>query len=71
MDPHVPELGEDGIQLSSLDPGRSFSGFDAVVLITDHSQLDRARLVREAELVVDTRDALRGQWPLPGKVYGL
>jgi UDP-N-acetyl-D-glucosamine dehydrogenase len=71
MDPHVPELGEDGIELSSVDPEHSFAGFDAVVLITDHSQLDRARLVHEAELVVDTRDALRDQSPPPDKVYGL
>jgi hypothetical protein len=40
-------------------------------LVTDHSELDRARLVREAALVVDTRDALRDQSPPPGKVYGL
>jgi UDP-N-acetyl-D-glucosamine dehydrogenase len=71
MDPYVPELDEDGIQLASVDPKHSFAGFDAVVLITDHSELDRARLVREAALVVDTRDALRDQSPPPGKVYGL
>lgn len=71
MDPYVPELDEDGIRLASVDPKQSFAGFDAVVLVTDHSGLDRARLVREAELVVDTRDALRDQSPPPGKVYGL
>jgi UDP-N-acetyl-D-glucosamine dehydrogenase len=71
MDPHVPELDEDGIQLSSVDPSRSFVDFDAVVLITDHSRLDRARLVREAQLVIDTRDALRDQHDGSAKVYGL
>jgi UDP-N-acetyl-D-mannosaminuronate dehydrogenase len=42
-----------------------------VVVVTDHSELDRARLLREARLVVDTRNALGD---LPGSrahVYGL
>jgi len=71
MDPHVPTLSEDGLALVSMDPDRGFDGFDAVVLVTDHSLLDRARLVREAALVIDTRGALHGQSVPLGKVYGL
>jgi len=71
MDPHVPELNEDGTKLVSIDPSVSFATFDAVIVVTDHARLDRARLLREANLVIDTRDALRD---VPGdrsKVYGL
>jgi len=71
MDPHVPMLNEDGAKLASIDPNTSFESFDAVVVVTDHTHLDRQRLLREARLVVDTRDALRD---VPGdrsKVYGL
>ena len=71
MDPHVSELNEDGTKLASIDPNVSFASFDAVVVVTDHALLDRQRLLREARIVVDTRDALRD---IPGdrsKVYGL
>jgi len=70
-DPHVPKLDEDGVRLESIDPTQSFEAWDAVVVVTDHSALDRKRLLAEARLVVDTRDALRG---VPGdrsKVHGL
>jgi UDP-N-acetyl-D-glucosamine dehydrogenase len=71
MDPFVPDLDEEGIQLKSVDPNGDFSSYDAVVVITDHKALNRERLLREAKLIVDTRDALRG---IPGDrshVYGL
>lgn len=71
MDPLVPEFSEDGLQMRSVDPNSSFADYDAVVIVTDHAGLDRERLLREAKLVVDTRDALHG---IPGdrsKVYGL
>lgn len=34
--------------------------FDCVVIVTDHSQYDYAEIVRQAKLVVDTRNATRG-----------
>jgi UDP-N-acetyl-D-glucosamine dehydrogenase len=71
MDPFVPHLEEDGIQLSSVAPNANFSDYDAVVLVTDHTSLDRERLVREADLVIDTRDALRSVKPIKASVYGL
>ena len=36
------------------------SEFDCVVIVTDHSQYDYARIVRDARLVVDTRNATHG-----------
>ncbi|MBI3200167.1 MAG: nucleotide sugar dehydrogenase [Myxococcales bacterium] len=71
MDPHVPSFDEDGMKMSSVDPAGSFAAWDCVVIVTDHEKLDRARLLREAKLVVDTRDALRGVEGDRSKVYGL
>ena len=34
--------------------------YDCVLIVTDHSDYDYARIVREAQLVVDTRNATRG-----------
>lgn len=34
--------------------------YDCILIITDHSDYDYARIVREARLVVDTRNATRG-----------
>jgi UDP-N-acetyl-D-glucosamine dehydrogenase len=54
-DPHVPSFDEHGLRLTSvpLDP----SAYDAVVIATAHSSIDYARLVVEAGLVVDLRNA--------------
>jgi UDP-N-acetyl-D-glucosamine dehydrogenase len=34
--------------------------YDCILIVTDHSDYDYARIVREAQLVVDTRNATRG-----------
>lgn len=34
--------------------------FDCVVIVTDHSDYDYARIAREAKLVIDTRNAMKG-----------
>lgn len=71
MDPFVPELDEDGIRLSAVDPASSFAEYDIVVVVTDHTDLPRERLLAEARLIVDTRDTLHG---VPGdhsRVFGL
>jgi UDP-N-acetyl-D-glucosamine dehydrogenase len=60
MDPYVPTVDDHGLKMKSTDPASSFAPYDLVVIITDHGSLDRERLLREAKLVVDTRDALRG-----------
>jgi UDP-N-acetyl-D-glucosamine dehydrogenase len=70
-DPWVPSFNEEGVQMTSIAPTRSYADFDVVVIVTDHNKLDRERLLRESRIVVDTRDALRG---VPGNrehVYGL
>jgi len=34
--------------------------YDCVLIVTDHSDYDYERIVRESKLVVDTRKATRG-----------
>jgi UDP-N-acetyl-D-glucosamine dehydrogenase len=55
-DPHVAAFSEHGVELESqpLEPG----AYDAVVVATAHSSVDYERLVDEAALVVDLRNAL-------------
>ena len=60
MDPYVPTVADHGLEMDGVDPATSFAPYDLVVIVTDHGQLDRERLLREAQLIVDTRDALRG-----------
>jgi UDP-N-acetyl-D-glucosamine dehydrogenase len=54
-DPFVSELPELGLTSVELDP----EAYDAVVIVTDHSAIDYDRLVEEANLVVDLRNATR------------
>lgn len=60
MDPHVPAVNEHGLSMKAVTTTEDFASFDAVVIVTDHAALDRERLLRQAKLVIDTRDALRG-----------
>jgi len=61
-DPYFPFIGKGrkyDLQLTCAelsDLGR----YDCVVIVTDHSDYDYAQIVREAQLVVDTRNATRG-----------
>jgi UDP-N-acetyl-D-glucosamine dehydrogenase len=57
IDSHVPSFRHGGRSFESIGLNVSFADFDAVVLVTAHTDLDVARLVREAKLVVDTRNA--------------
>jgi len=59
-DPYVPEVDESGIVMRGEPEPLAYSEYDAVVIVTDHACIDYERLLREAKIVVDTRDALRG-----------
>jgi UDP-N-acetyl-D-glucosamine dehydrogenase len=54
-DPHVPRFSEHGLEMESvpLEP----AAHDCVVIVTDHSAIDYERLVDDASLVVDLRNA--------------
>ncbi len=68
-DPHVPSFREHGLAMSSvpLDPG----AYDAVVIATAHSGIDYARLVDDAALVVDLRNATGRAGVVSEKVWKL
>jgi UDP-N-acetyl-D-glucosamine dehydrogenase len=66
-DPHVPELPERGLSSQPLEPG----AYDCVTIVTAHSAIDYDRLVEDASLVVDFRNAT-GRNGKPGeKVWRL
>jgi UDP-N-acetyl-D-glucosamine dehydrogenase len=57
-DPHVPELAELG--LASVDLAATIDSADAVAIVTAHPELDYAKVVSAAQLVVDFRGVTRG-----------
>jgi UDP-N-acetyl-D-glucosamine dehydrogenase len=60
-DPFVPEIDEDGTARTGVElTDEELAAADCVVIITDHSVVDYARVVAAAELVVDTRNATAG-----------
>jgi UDP-N-acetyl-D-glucosamine dehydrogenase len=70
-DPHVPRFEDDhhGLKMESvaLEPGK----YDCVVVVTDHAAIDYDRLVDEAELVVDLRNATGAKGTASDKVFKL
>jgi UDP-N-acetyl-D-glucosamine dehydrogenase len=59
-DPYVPELNSDSLKLHSEPLDEIASQADCLVIITNHSAFDYARLLDRAQLIVDTRNALKG-----------
>jgi UDP-N-acetyl-D-glucosamine dehydrogenase len=59
VDPHVGEmrLGGETVRSTTAD---SVGAADCVVIVTDHSAFDYQSLLRDAVLIVDTRNALKG-----------
>jgi UDP-N-acetyl-D-glucosamine dehydrogenase len=68
-DPHVPSFRENGLAMSSspLEP----AGYDCVVIVTNHSTIDYDRLVEDALLVVDLRNATGSNGKGSDKVWKL
>ncbi len=68
-DPHVPSFVENGIAMSSspLEPDE----YDCVVVVTNHSGIDYDRLVDDAALVVDLRNATGSDGRRSDKVWKL
>jgi UDP-N-acetyl-D-glucosamine dehydrogenase len=71
MDPFVTTVNEEGVEMTAVDPKSSFAAYDLVIIVTDHTVLERERLFKESQLVLDTRDALRNVSGDRSKVYGL
>ncbi len=66
-DPFVPELEEYGLSSVALDPAEH----DCVVIVTAHSSIDYERVVEQAPLVVDLRNATGRNGRVDGKVWKL
>jgi UDP-N-acetyl-D-glucosamine dehydrogenase len=61
-DPYFPFIGKGRrydlqMKRASLD---NLKQYDCVLIVTDHSDYDYQRIVKESQLVVDTRNATRG-----------
>ncbi len=61
-DPYIPHIGRGrkydlGMNPAVLD---DLDRYDCVVILADHSDYDYPRIVREARLVIHTRNATRG-----------
>ena len=68
-DPHVPEFEEHGKTYRSvpLEPG----AYDCIVIVTDHKSIDYGRLVDDAQLIVDLRNATGAKGTASEKVFKL
>ncbi len=56
-DPYVPELSEEGANLTSVDlTDEALSSADAVVILTGHTDFDYARVVELATTLIDARN---------------
>ena len=61
-DPYFPTVGKGrkyDLQMKCA-PLENLGQYDCVLIVTDHSDYDYARIVRESQLVVDTRNATKG-----------
>ena len=59
-DPHIPALRVDnGTELCAENLEPAIATADAVVIITDHTSFDYERVVERAQVIVDTRNALK------------
>jgi UDP-N-acetyl-D-glucosamine dehydrogenase len=58
-DPFVPHINSDGIEMKAT-PVTDAAAADCVVIVTDHKGFDYPALVGSSQLIVDTRNALKG-----------
>jgi UDP-N-acetyl-D-glucosamine dehydrogenase len=59
-DPYIDRIRLDGIDLTAENVERAVPGADCVVIVTDHSAFDYDYVLASAQLIVDTRHALKG-----------
>ena len=61
-DPYFPTIGSGrhyDLQMKCA-PLTDLGQYDCALIVTDHSDYDYAKIVRESQVVVDTRNATRG-----------
>lgn len=59
-DPFVERLNIDGVTLHSQPLTPTVADADCTVIITDHSPFNYTEIVEQSQLIVDTRNALKG-----------
>jgi UDP-N-acetyl-D-glucosamine dehydrogenase len=61
-DPYFPRVGRGRHYALNMEcaPLDGLGTYDAVMIVTDHSTYDYASIVRESQLVIDTRNATKG-----------
>ena len=59
-DPYVPALEFLGNSMKSYEIKGGLKDFDCVVIVTNHSNFDYAKILREARLLYDARNATAG-----------
>lgn len=59
-DPYVKSLQIDGAAFKSVAGLNGLGSFDAVVIVTNHSTVDYSHIVKNAKLIIDSRNATRG-----------
>ena len=59
-DPFVRTIQINGAKLDGEETFPAAANADCVVIITDHSKVDYAAVVKQAKLILDTRNALKG-----------
>jgi UDP-N-acetyl-D-glucosamine dehydrogenase len=67
-DPWVPHLDghewQGGIDMQAIEmTTEAIRGADCVVITTEHKAFDYAQILREADIIVDTRNAIKGSHP--------
>jgi UDP-N-acetyl-D-glucosamine dehydrogenase len=68
-DPHVPQLRDNGLEMSSVPLAPR--DYDCVVIVTNHKGIDYDALVEESALVVDLRNATGANGKRSDKVWKL
>ena len=59
-DPWIPKIDHEPVTMTAIDEAKGVKEADCVVIITDHKKFDYPALVRDAKVIVDTRNALKG-----------
>ena len=59
-DPWIPKINHEPIFMEGIDEAKGVAEADCVVIITDHKKFDYTSLVKNAKVIVDTRNALKG-----------
>lgn len=68
-DPFIPEVRFNGSTLHSVELQKTtISNFDCIVITTDHQKFNMDNIAEKAEIVIDTRNALKNR-NVKGKYY--